>query len=572
MDQLNQNLRARPGLRRAALLFILLVAAALRLPRLDQAPPALWYDEALDLIDAFDVLRAGHYRMVYPDVFPREPMFITILTVPARIFGRNLVAFRTTSAFIGVLTVAAMYMLAARAKGPAGGLLAAGALAGLRWHVIFSRLLFRTLLAPLFAILVVWAALRARERPTPARLALLGALMASGFYTYLAWWFMIPGLSALAVWAAWSPEEAPGPDSAQTHPAPQSAARRAARRAIPLLAAFALVAAPIMIHYARTPSDLLSRPAAVTPMAGGVGAGLREIARNALQAAGMFHWSGDHVPKQNIPLPPADGVVRGWPALDALQGALFAVGLVVALARRGSRRDSWTWICLAWLALGVAPTIFTHTDSPNFLRTLIAAPAAAALVALGLEGGIELAAARFPKPRAINAAALFAALALACSAAWTNWSVMRIWAPSVDVWNSFSGPETQLGQSARRHLSARATGETATVWVPALMAEHLSFRFFTDDLAGVRPYANLNFLRASAAPPSPTGPKYVIATAHNQVLGALERLVHGGSVAEEFKTPDGRVWALLFEIPSGEFPSEDDVKRAESTLPPDVRW
>jgi len=39
---------------------------------------------------------------------------------------------------------------------------------------------------------------------------------------------------------------------------------------------------------------------------------------------------------------------------------------------------------LGWIACGMATTIFTHTDSPNFLRSLVMTPAVATVVAIGL--------------------------------------------------------------------------------------------------------------------------------------------------------------------------------------------
>ena len=429
---------------------ILLLAGGLRLARLDSVPPGLWFDEALNGQDAARVWappeQGGGFKLVYPDEFPREPMYETLLALAVGAGGPRVAVLRTVSALVGLAAVLLLFGMLRREAGTGVALGAAAMLGVMRWHIIFSRLVFRTIiLAPWLAGLV-WAALAWRRRPSWARAAALGLMFGGGFYTYLAWYFMAPLLVALAGWLGWE------------------AWRRRLLTHVALAAAVgALVVAPLAVHYAAHPADLMARPGAVSVFSQGPAQAIRQVARNAAEAALMFHWRGDHVPKHNIP----------WrPALDTLQGLLMLAGLAVAvrrIVRGGAGRALWL-IVLGWIACGLLATVLTVTDSPNFLRTLCITPAVAALTGLGLAtvaGGI----ARLTR-RPAAGWGLAVALVLV-SAAWSGWDVYGQWARRPDVWQSFNGDMAGL---------ARVAGELPEgdlVFVPAFLAGHRTFQFLT---------------------------------------------------------------------------------------------
>lgn len=536
---------------RAGLVATLLIAAALRFAGLAEAPPGLWFDEALNLTDAARVLgespegaSGAGLRLVYPDVFPREGMFVALLAAARRAFGGGVATMRGVSASVGLATVAALFLALRSVAGGRIALAASAFLAGMKWHLIFSRLLFRTLLAPLWGVLVFAAAARARRVGSVASAATLGALIAGGFYTYPSWYFVAPGTVALAAWAI------------------AGAPRRGARAAA-AVSAFLVVAAPLALHYVLRPADLLARPDAVSPLKAESPA--RELAGNLVEALGMFHWKGDHVPKHNVPLAPA---------LDPIAGGAFAIGLA-ACAARARRRDPLGVALLGWLALGIAPTVFAQTDSPNFLRTLVATPAVAGIAGVGLVAACE-AGARFGRARGVGRAGALAAGAgvalVAAAGSIGARDVFAKWAPSPETWASFNGPESDLGRAAAEAPPG------SVVFVPAHLAEHLSFRYRATaerpapregDAPVVVPYSDFAFLRPA---PGDDRPRFVVATAHNRVYPVLEALVPEGRIARELRRPGGGVWALLYAIPPGAFPDPARVAAAEAAHPADVRW
>src|SRR5664279_3380071 len=82
------------------------VGALLRFARLDELPPGLHPDEAVNGNNAVEALRTGDYKVFYPENHGREGLFINLEAVALRLFGRfEPWVLRGTSALIGSLTV-----------------------------------------------------------------------------------------------------------------------------------------------------------------------------------------------------------------------------------------------------------------------------------------------------------------------------------------------------------------------------------------------------------------------------------------------------------------------------------
>ncbi len=513
----NRPTDAQRQWRLLALGAILIVAALLRAPALGHVPPGLWSDEALNAQDAWAVWQpGGHFRIVYAELFPREPLYETLLALTVRLAGPSVVALRTLSVAIGMLTVLLLYLVLRAEAGERIAFYAAAVLATMRWHVIFSRLIFRTLVLPAWMCGLVWAALAWRRRPTLARAVVFGVLLGGGFYTYLAWYFMLPLAGALVLWAGVG----------------EWRARRGQLRFWTAIACALLVAAPILNDYRLHPDHLLNRATAVSPFAGGVGAGLGEIGRNLAEALTMFFRRGDHVPLQNIP---------EKPALDPIQAIFFGWGVLLCLF--SLRRRVLAPILLLWLMCGLAPTVFTHTDSPNFLRTLVAAPAVAALTGIGLAhvGGYL---ARRHKPAALGVMGLL----ILVSAGLTARDVYLVWPRRNDVFYRFHGDAVQVARYANR------ASADAAVFVPEPFTEGRPYQFIA--LSAARPtniYSYREVLPLGPWPPVPQAVgrpaprrRILIVPADPGLLKAIQPLTRGP--VNIFTTPEGRVWGLAVPI------------------------
>lgn len=542
-----------------ALGLILLGGAALRMVDLEHTPYGIWFDEAINGMDAVNVWRpGGHFHMYYSvDIgFPHEPLFQTGLNLVVGAFGPSVVAVRAYSAVIGLLTVLLVYLFARRWLGEIEGLAAAGALATMRWHAIFSRLSFRTLILGPWMLGLTWAALACARRPSKKSALALGFFIGGGFYTYLSWWFMLPVAAGAVAWIAWS-EMRTG----------------AGRRRLGLLAlAAALTYLPMGLYTLQHPDIVTRRAKAVSIFSEGVGAGARAILRNGGETLLMFHFWGDHVPNQNIPGPgPVQAAVLrmfgadpartfiGRPALDPLQGIALIAGIwLLARMWRGERR-LLAVLLFGWLAFGMASTVFTVTDSPNFLRTLCITPVVAALVGLGLAEASRAAARRW----GARAGAALLGLALLYSGAQAAWDIYGVWGRRADVWQRFHGDLTDLARAADQ-----APPEVAVMF-PGERYEHPAVQFQTATRKNIYPYHDLKTALGPWPPSEPAraggqkAPKkrWIIVTGDNPVGRRIVALMPQASVVREFYHPalEGN-WAAMISVTEESLPAAGALK------------
>ena len=134
------------------LLLAIIVAGGLRFWQLDRLPPGLYRDEAVNGLDALDVLagqRAGKSPFYFETNNGREPAYIYLTALSVYLFGRTTLAIRLAAAVIGTLTTWFTYKLAAAWFGKRVGLLSAAVWAIPVWPLHLSRIGLRPVLLPL---------------------------------------------------------------------------------------------------------------------------------------------------------------------------------------------------------------------------------------------------------------------------------------------------------------------------------------------------------------------------------------------------------------------------------------
>jgi len=167
------------------ILIILAVAGFFRLYNLDTAPPGLYPDEAVNANDAMQALDSGEYKIFYPDNNGREGLYVGFLAILFKLFGPSIWVLRFASAFIGILTVLFLYLLAKEMFNWQIASLASFFMAISFWHVNFSRIAFRGILVPLFTILVAYFLWRGFKYLKNRDFLLSGVFLGLGMYTYI---------------------------------------------------------------------------------------------------------------------------------------------------------------------------------------------------------------------------------------------------------------------------------------------------------------------------------------------------------------------------------------------------
>jgi hypothetical protein len=170
----------RPSRRLIALFGILVLAAILRFGALQTIPPGLHADEAANLMD-IEEIRSGLHPIYFPRNTGREPLFIYWQALVVAVLGPSAFALRVAAAIVGLATVPAVAFAAwalSRAEHRPS------ALAGLYWHVHFSRLGLRTISLALLVTITFGLWWWAVHRPTLMRWALAGLAGGLTLYTY----------------------------------------------------------------------------------------------------------------------------------------------------------------------------------------------------------------------------------------------------------------------------------------------------------------------------------------------------------------------------------------------------
>ena len=209
---------SRTNTRRLAILIlaaIVLIAAALRLWRIDSLPPGFHFDESFEGLEAWRILTDPGYRPIFlAGNFGVTPLNAYANALTFALFGflggeAGPTAMRTTAAIMGVLGVLVVYALAAelrhldpRRLTLAFPLLAAAVLATLRWHIHFSRIGIEPIFVPLLWAAATWLLLRGWRLQSWVSFAGCGLVLALAMYAYQGAW-IIPFLMIPVVLHLW---------------------------------------------------------------------------------------------------------------------------------------------------------------------------------------------------------------------------------------------------------------------------------------------------------------------------------------------------------------------------------
>lgn len=357
---------------------VLLVAIFLRLYSLGSVPLGLLGDEAENGLDALEIID-GERSIFLTENHGREALFIYLQAISIAVLGQTDLALRIVSAIMGILTVAAAFLLVRRMFGSRVALLTCGWLALSIWHVIFSRIGLRSISLPLFLAVgfyCLWRGLEDVRSQAGAKrastlpnnnikfpryaiwFALGGIVIGLSLHTYSTARFAPLVIVALALYAA------------LLH-------RQLLRQILPglvlALVMSALVFLPLGNYFVQHPEDFVERARIVTIVNPALqeGNAAEAIFDSTLRSLGMFVVQGDSYWQRNI---------SGRPVFDPISALLMVLGTALAVWR--FREPAYGFIVL-WLVVMFVPGVLAVENVPNYLRTTGLIPAIFILPALG---------------------------------------------------------------------------------------------------------------------------------------------------------------------------------------------
>ncbi|MCA9898814.1 MAG: glycosyltransferase family 39 protein [Anaerolineales bacterium] len=190
MESLQQSAKTRLN-EKLLLVGLLLLAFGLRVWALDEAPPGLRYDELQNYLMAGRVL-AGERPLYFAESWGHEPLYHYLQAGSLALLGESDWSLRLPSVVLGMIELAATWLVAQKLLGRRVGLLTTAFLAVSFWAILYSRVGLRVGGVTAFATLMVYFLWRCWERPSAqiwrglADGALAGLFLAAGVYTYLA--------------------------------------------------------------------------------------------------------------------------------------------------------------------------------------------------------------------------------------------------------------------------------------------------------------------------------------------------------------------------------------------------
>jgi len=357
------------------IVFILILALAIgfRFYKLNSIPPGLYPDEAMNGNNALEALDTGDFKVFYPENNGREGLFINIQAVSVKLFGNTSWSLRVVSAFFGTLTVAGLYLLVRQLFNRYTAAAAAFLLAVSFWHVNFSRIGFRAIMAPFF---IVWGFYFFWKGLSSGKLSMFitsGAVWGLGMYTYIAFRAMPLALiiTFLAYWHTIKRDF--------DHHRYAEAKIQLIRGVVVMFVTIFIVSLPLLLYFYDHPQDFLGRAGQVSIFSSKNP--ISDLTNNVFKTFGMFVFSGDWNWRHNY----AGSPVLLWPV-----ATLFAIGLMGSILklskswRKHGHVSSVQILLLSWFFIAMLPVITSNEGLPHALRSIMLVPVAMIFATEGL--------------------------------------------------------------------------------------------------------------------------------------------------------------------------------------------
>ncbi|OGM89877.1 hypothetical protein A3J77_02155 [Candidatus Wolfebacteria bacterium RBG_13_41_7] len=356
------------------LIVILIIAAFFRLYNITELPPGLYPDEAMNGNNALE----SSWKIFYPENNGREGLFMNIQTVFLKalmpFFGDNPEPWmlRLPSVIFGILTVLGVYFLSKELFNKNVALLSSFFIATSFWHINFSRIGFRAIMAPFFLVWAIYFLLVAIKNVSDKiqntkykiQATIGGIFFGLGFYSYIAYRVM-PLLIAVAFFY-------------YLYQNREFAKKLWAAISIYVIAAF-IVALPIGIYFFKNPADFFGRTVQVS--VGVSQSPIGDLALNTLKTLGMFNFAGDGNWRHNI----AGAPEMFWPV-----GILFVIGIIlglIAIFRKNKKEFQVSsfnfWVLFGWFILAMLPVVISNESIPHALRAILMIPPAVIFAGAG---------------------------------------------------------------------------------------------------------------------------------------------------------------------------------------------
>ncbi|MFA6383406.1 MAG: glycosyltransferase family 39 protein [Parcubacteria group bacterium] len=350
-------------------LLILIVAFGFfaRTYHINQAPPGVYPDEAVNAQDAINANQTGQYLWFYPDNNGREGLQMNLEALSFKLFGISDFSLKLPSIIFGALTVLGMYLLSKELfRTASAGLIGAGLTAVSFWAIHFSRMAFRAIQLPFVLVFSFYFLFRAVRTKKISDFILGGAFLGLGLHGYIA--FRITPLILIVVLLAFILSR-------------ENFLKIYWKYILIYTAAAIVVAAPMLYTFYVHPEYFSGRSNEVSIFNPEINQG--HLFTTALKTLGMslakYNFWGDQNWRHNFP---------PYPVLDFLTGIAFLFGIIFSFVRffhllglrlfkkiKNTQLEVYT-LLLVWFFVMLIPEFMTDEGLPHALRSIGTMPVA----------------------------------------------------------------------------------------------------------------------------------------------------------------------------------------------------
>lgn len=359
----------------ASVLVLLIIATFFRVYNLNVTPSGLYPDEAINGNNALEVVHGEPMRVFYPENNGREGLFINIQSFFISWFGNFPWALRLVSALFGIITVLGVYgvVWALIRKKSYAYLLAFGSaffVAISFWHINFSRIGFRAIMAPALLVWGLYFLIRSFDAGTQksnARWIVLsvigGAIYGLGMHSYIA--YRATPLLVLVLFILFKKHF-------------NLSWKRSVAIGAVFVVASLIVFAPLGLYFLSHPQDFFGRTSQVSVFSSQHPLG--DLFDNILKTIGMFFFRGDGNWRHNF---------SGAPEVFWPVALLFLWGIVGSIWRAiRSKQDrgisALFWMSVWWIGIGMLPVVISDEGIPHALRAILIIPPVFIVSGIGL--------------------------------------------------------------------------------------------------------------------------------------------------------------------------------------------
>jgi len=367
------------------LTIILAVATFFRFWRLNEIPPGLYPDVAINGNDALQTLKTGNFKVFYPENNGREGLMMWLIAASFSIFRVSIWSIKIVAAAIGILTVLGLYLLTKELfgnltmkqfnNGTIIALLSSFFLAISFWHTNFSRIGFRAILLPfilVFGFYFLFKGLNFFQNKEEGHRLVRGAVHYSilagiffglGFYTYISYRFIVLLIPFVLLCWYFIYQK-------------QELQKKFLLFTFYFLLFTFIVALPIGIYFLQNPHDFVGRAAPISIFV--TENPIKEFGKSLVLHLAMFNFYGDPNWRHNF---------SGSPQLFWPIGILFLIGFFISIKEILSKKPLSLvfsyWLLVIWFFTMLLPGILTVEGTPHSLRVIGVIPVVYIFAAIG---------------------------------------------------------------------------------------------------------------------------------------------------------------------------------------------